>query len=117
MAHDNDICIGRETLPDTVQVFSSYADVIVMRHPDAGSVEQATHVASIPVINAGDGINEHPTQALYDLYTIQEHLGKIDNLHIIFFGELARYRPVNSLAKMLAQYAGIKITFVSPPEV
>lgn len=106
-----------ETLEDTVKTFSSYSDVIVIRHPEAHSVHTAAKAAWVPVINAGDGINEHPTQALYDLYTIQEELKTVANLHVVFYGELARYRPVNSLAKLLTQYPNIQMTFVSPPQV
>lgn len=105
-----------ETLEDTIQTFQSYSDVIVIRHPEVHSVKIAADVASIPVINAGDGINEHPTQAMYDLYTIREAFGKIQNIHIVFFGEIARYRPVNSLAKLLTLYQNIKISFVAPVE-
>lgn len=106
-----------ETLEDTIQTFSAYSDVIVMRHPELGAMQRAASVTDLPIINAGEGIGEHPTQALYDLFTIQEELGKIENLHIVFFGELAHYRPVNSLAKLLSLYPHIKMSFISPPEV
>ena len=85
-----------------------------MRHPQVGSIQKAIAVSPVPIINAGEGIGEHPTQALYDAYTILKELGKINGLHIVFFGELGHYRPVNSLAKLLALYPGNKITFVSP---
>ncbi len=103
-----------ETFEDTIQVFASYSDVLVIRHPEQGKVNRAADITSIPVINAGDGIGEHPTQALLDLYTMQETFGKIDGLHIVFFGELGHYRPVNSLAKLLTLFPTCKITFVSP---
>ncbi len=106
-----------ESFEDTVQTFTSYSDVIVIRHPEVGSVAKAAEVTSLPVINAGDGIGEHPTQALYDLFTIKDELGRLENLHLAFFGELARYRPVNSLAKLLAVYPKIKLSFISPPQV
>lgn len=106
-----------ETLEDTIKVFASYSDVIVMRHPDIGSMEKAAMATSIPIINAGEGTGEHPTQGLYDLYTIREELKRLKNLHVVFFGELAHYRPVNSLAKTLALYSNIKMSFISPPEV
>lgn len=109
--------IKGESFDDTVQVFSSYSDVLVIRHPEVGSVAKAADISPIPVINAGDGIGEHPTQGLLDIYTINEILQKIDGLHVVFFGELARYRPVNSLAKILALYPNNKMTFVSPKEV
>lgn len=106
-----------ETLEDTVRVFSAYANVLVIRHPEPGSVDTAAKFAYKPVINAGDGINEHPTQALIDLYTIQKSFGKIDGLHILIIGDLAHYRPTNSLSKLLALYPNIKISFVSPTQV
>lgn len=106
-----------ESFEDTIKVFSSYADVLVIRHPESGSVTHAANISAIPVINAGDGIREHPTQALCDLYTIKEAFGSTDGLNIIFFGELAHYRPVNSLAKLLSLYPKTKITFISPSQV
>lgn len=107
-----------ETFEDTIRVFEAYCDVIVIRHPSTGFVRKAAENASfVSIINAGDGIGEHPTQALYDLYTIKEELKTLKNLHVVFFGELAHYRPVNSLAKLLALYPSIKISFVSPAEV
>jgi len=104
-----------ESLEDTIKVFASYSDILVIRHPEQGKVLHAADITSVPVINAGDGIGEHPTQALYDLYTINESLKKVSGLNVVFFGELGRYRPVNSLAKLLALYKN-KITFVSPPQ-
>ena len=105
-----------ESLEDTIQTFASYSDIIIMRHPQVGSIQKAIAVSPVPIINAGEGIGEHPTQALYDAYTILKELGKINGLHIVFFGELGHYRPVNSLAKLLALYSKNKITFVSPPQ-
>lgn len=106
-----------ETLEDTARVFESYSDILVVRHPEIGSVEKMADVVKIPVINAGDGIGEHPTQALTDLFTIYEKFKKVDNLHIAFLGELAHYRPVNSLAKLLSLHPKISISFVSPKDV
>lgn len=106
-----------ETLEDTVRVFSSYADLLVIRHPEPGSVAQAAKFAPIPVINAGDGIGEHPTQALIDLYTIKEKFGKIDKLHILMIGDLAHYRPTNSLAKLFSLYPDIRLSFATPSQV
>lgn len=106
-----------ETLEDTVRVFSNYADAIVMRHPDPGSVELASRFATKPVINAGDGINEHPTQALIDLYTIQQQLGRIDGLHILMIGDLGHYRPTNSLSKLLALYPNVTLSLATPSQV
>ncbi len=106
-----------ETIEDTAQVFESYSDVLVVRHPEVGSVKRMADVIKIPILNAGDGIGEHPTQALYDLYTIRGELGRLENLTLTFFGELAHYRPVNSLAKLFSYYKGNKINFVSPKQV
>ncbi|MCL4353175.1 aspartate carbamoyltransferase [Patescibacteria group bacterium] len=105
-----------ESFEDTIKVFSSYADILVIRHPETGIVKHAADIASIPVINAGDGIGEHPTQALYDLYTIKDELGQTDGLRVVFFGELGRYRPVNSLAKLLSLFPQTEIAFVSPSQ-
>lgn len=105
-----------ETLEDSIKTFSAYSDIIVMRHSDLGSMIRAANAAEIPIINAGEGVGEHPTQALYDMFTILEELGKTDNLHVVFFGELGHYRPVNSLAKLLALYPKVKMSFVSPKE-
>lgn len=106
-----------ESLEDTIKTFSAYSDVIVMRHPEVGSMKKAADATDLPVINAGEGIGEHPTQALFDLYTIKEKLNRLDNLHVVFFGELAHYRPVNSLAKLLALFPNIHMSFVSDPSV
>ena len=106
-----------ETLEDTVRVFSNYADVMVMRHPESGSVDFASQYATIPVINAGDGINEHPTQALIDLFTIEESLGESRGLHILIIGDLAHYRPTNSLMKLLTIYPNVKLSLCTPQEV
>lgn len=113
----NSSVVKGETLEDTVRVFSSYADVLVMRHPEPGSVETAAEFATVPVINAGDGIGEHPTQALIDSYTIYKALGKIDGLNILMIGDLAHYRPTNSLSKLLTNFANIKLNFATPKQV
>lgn len=104
-----------ETLEDTALVFESYSDILVVRHPEVGSVKKMASVVKIPVINAGDGIGEHPTGALSDLFTIYEKFERINN--IVFFGELAHYRNVNSLAKLLSLYPKIKMSFVSAKDV
>ncbi|MCL4339191.1 aspartate carbamoyltransferase [Patescibacteria group bacterium] len=106
-----------ETLEDTAKVFSSYADIIVMRHPTGGAAGIAAKFAEIPVVNAGDGINEHPSQALIDLFTIKQAFKRLNNLHILMIGDLAHYRPTNSLAKLLVNYPGIKMSFATPEEV
>lgn len=102
-----------ETLEDTMQCLQCYSDVIVLRHPQQGSALRASSVLNIPLINAGDGIGEHPTQALLDLYTILQECGKIDGLTITMCGDLKNGRTVHSLAKLLTRY-NIKINYVSP---
>jgi aspartate carbamoyltransferase len=102
-----------ESLPDTIRTLESYADVIVLRHPDVGASEVAAEYARKPIINAGDGVGEHPTQALLDLYTIQSDLGQIDGLHVAMVGDLRYGRTVHSLARLLCLY-DVRMTFVSP---
>ncbi|MDB5185483.1 MAG: Aspartate carbamoyltransferase [Candidatus Saccharibacteria bacterium] len=104
-----------ETLEDTIRTVASYADAIVLRHKEEGAAEQAAAVSLAPIINAGDGKGEHPTQGLLDLYTIQREKGRLDNLHIVIGGDLAHGRTARSLAQMLGLYKGNKITFVSVP--
>jgi len=106
-----------ETLEDTIRVVSTYGDVIVIRHYEEGSAERACQVSSIPVINAGDGTGQHPTQALLDLYTIQKELGHIDDVTVALVGDLANGRTVRSLAYLLSLYKNIRLFFVSPPNV
>ena len=102
-----------ESLPDTIRTLESYADVIVLRHPDVGASEVAAEYACKPIINAGDGVGEHPTQALLDLYTIRSELGTIDELHVAMVGDLRYGRTVHSLARLLCLY-DVQMTFVSP---
>ncbi|MEW6610951.1 MAG: aspartate carbamoyltransferase [Patescibacteria group bacterium] len=103
-----------ETLEDTICVVSSFADGIVLRHPEIGAAERAALVSAVPLINAGDGAGEHPTQSLLDLFTIQKELGHIDGIHIAFAGDLKFGRTVRSLARFLTNYENVKMTFVSP---
>jgi aspartate carbamoyltransferase catalytic subunit len=102
-----------ESLPDTVRTLEAYADVIVLRHPETGSAELAAKYARKPIINAGDGIGEHPTQALLDLFTIREELGNIDGLTVTMLGDLKYGRTVHSLARLLTLY-NIRLNYVSP---
>lgn len=102
-----------ETLSDTGKVISSYVDVIVMRHPQNGSVAQLASKASVPVINAGDGANQHPTQALLDLYTIQKKFGSIDGKTITLVGDLKYGRTVHSLLEYLKHFK-VSVRAVSP---
>ena len=103
-----------ETLADAARVISGYADVIVQRHPAAGSAEEAAMGATVPLINAGDGMGEHPTQALLDLYTIQRERGRIDRLRVGLAGDLKHGRTVHSLSRALAHW-DITLTLISPP--
>lgn len=102
-----------ESLPDTVRTLEAYADVIVLRHPEVGSAAIAARYARKPVINAGDGIGEHPTQALLDLFTIYEAFGHIDSLKVAMVGDLKYGRTVHSLTKLLLLY-DVQFYFVSP---
>jgi len=102
-----------ETLADTIRVLEQYADVIVLRHPEIGSAREAAEAASVPVINAGDGPGEHPTQALLDLFTIREELGTVDGLKVAMVGDLRYGRTVHSLTKLLLQY-NVSLRFVAP---
>jgi aspartate carbamoyltransferase len=102
-----------ESLQDTVRTMESYTDAIVLRHPEQGSAALAAAAASKPVINAGDGAGEHPTQALLDAYTIREEKGTIDGLTITMLGDLKYGRTVHSLAKLLTLY-NVKLNYVSP---
>lgn len=106
-----------ETLEDSIRVINNYADVIVLRHYELGSSKRASLVSDIPVINAGDGIGQHPTQALLDLYTIQRELGKIDGVNIALVGDLKHGRTIRSLAYLLGKYKNVKIYFVSPKQL
>jgi aspartate carbamoyltransferase catalytic subunit len=106
-----------ETLEDTIRIVSGYADVIVLRHNEEGAARRAAAVSSIPVINAGDGPGQHPTQALLDLFTIGEELNRIDGIRIAMVGDLANGRTVRSLTYLLSKFRDIKIWFVAPPAV
>src|SRR3989304_3663861 len=103
-----------ETLEDTIQIMNGYADVIVIRHYELGAAQRAAAVSRVPVINAGDGPGQHPTQALLDLYTIRKEIGKIDGLHIAMVGDLANGRTVRSLTYLLSKFRNVKLYFVAP---
>lgn len=106
-----------ETIEDTIRIVDNYADVIVLRHPEVGMLARAAAVSEVSVINGGDGIGQHPTQAFLDLYTIFREIGRTDDFHIAFVGNLAYYRAARSLAYLLGKYNNIKMTFVSGPEL
>ncbi len=102
-----------ESLPDTVRTLECYADVIVLRHPEVGSAALAAEYARKPVINAGDGVGEHPTQALLDLFTVVEELGEVDGLTVTMVGDLKYGRTVHSLARLLSLFR-VRLNYVSP---
>ena len=105
-----------ETLEDTIRTLECYADALVLRHYEEDATERAVSVASVPIINAGNGAGEHPTQALLDLYTISKERGQIDGLNITLMGDLKHGRTVHSLVKLLRMY-DVKLNFVSPQEL
>jgi aspartate carbamoyltransferase len=102
-----------ESLPDTIRTLECYSDVIVLRHPEIGSAALAAESARKPVINAGVGIGEHPTQALLDMFTILEELGQVDKLNVTLLGDLKYGRTVHSLARLLSLY-DVRLNYVSP---
>jgi len=104
-----------ESLKDTIQIVEKYADVIVIRHPLEGSARLAADLTDLPVINAGDGANQHPTQTLLDLFTIEEFQGRIDGLKIGLVGDLKYGRTAHSLATALTRFEGIELRLISPP--
>ena len=105
-----------ESLRDTILTVSNYCDIIVMRHPKEGSSRFASEVATVPVINAGDGANQHPTQTLLDMYSIRKTQGSLDNLNVAFVGDLKYGRTVHSLVQALCNY-NTTFHFVSPLEL
>ena len=106
-----------ETLEDTIRIIEGYSDVIVMRHFESGAARRAADVASIPIINAGDGPGQHPTQALLDVYTIRKEIGRLDGIRIAMVGDLANGRTARSLTYLMAKYDNVKIYFVAPQVV
>ena len=106
-----------ETFEDTIRTFETYSDLIILRHPEKGMAEKAAAIATKPVINAGDGIGEHPTQALLDLYTIWEQAGRLDNLTGLIAGDIAHGRTVHSLLEGLSLYRGVTVFLLAPPSL
>jgi len=106
-----------EVLSDTIQVASSYSDIIAIRHPSEGAARVAAEASDIPIINAGDGGHQHPTQTLLDLFTLAKEKGKIDGLSIGLFGDLKYGRTVHSLACALSLFSGVKIYCISPEQL
>src|SRR5579871_104087 len=106
-----------ETLEDTIRIVAGYSDVIVLRHHEQGAARRAAAVSDVPVINAGDGPGQHPTQSLLDLFTIQDELGRVDGLTVAMVGDLANGRTARSLAYLLSKFQGVRLVFVAPPAV
>ena len=105
-----------ETLHDTIRVISNYCDMIVMRHPVEGAARYASEVSRVPVVNAGDGANQHPSLTLVDLYSILKTQGRLDDINIMMVGDLKYGRTVHSLLEALSHFKA-EFTFVSPPEL
>ena len=105
-----------ETLHDTIRMVSNYSDLIVMRHPVEGSARFASEIATVPVVNAGDGANQHPTQTLLDLYSIRKTQGRLDDLNIFMVGDLKYGRTVHSLVMAMSRWKAT-FNFISPEEL
>lgn len=106
-----------ETLHDTIRMVSNYADLIVMRHPLEGSARYASQISNVPVINAGDGANQHPSQTLLDMYSIMKTQGRLDNINIFLVGDLKYGRTVHSLIQALSVFENPIFNFIAPPEL
>jgi aspartate carbamoyltransferase catalytic subunit len=106
-----------ETLHDTIKMVSNYADLIVMRHPLEGAARYAAEISPVPVINAGDGANQHPTQTLLDMYSILKTQGTLDNLNIFMVGDLKYGRTVHSLLMAMSEFENPVFNFIAPPEL
>lgn len=106
-----------ENLEDTVRTFEGYSDVIVLRHPDEGSAHLAASYLQIPLINAGDGVGEHPTQALLDQFTVADHFQEMRDLRVTMVGDLKHGRTIHSFSRLLSLFPNIKINLVSPDEL
>jgi aspartate carbamoyltransferase catalytic subunit len=116
-AEENSSSHKGETIEDTFRMLSAYADLIVSRHKEKGSIERGAEISGVPVINAGDGANEHPSQGILDLYTISKELKRKENLKIVFVGDLLYSRTLHSLVPILNLYKNNKFYFISPKEL
>ena len=105
-----------ETLEDTIRTLASYVHCIVLRHPEEGAAERAAQVSTVPVINAGDGVGEHPTQTLLDLYTIYKHYGRLDGLTVSLMGDLKHGRTIHSLVQALDLF-DVRINLIGPTQL
>ena len=106
-----------ETLHDTIKMVSNYADMIIMRHPLEGSARYASEISGVPIINAGDGANQHPSQTLLDMYSIIKTQGTLDNINLFLVGDLKYGRTVHSLIMALLQFENPVFNFIAPPEL
>ena len=106
-----------ETIEDSIRVIAGYADVIVLRHYLVGTAEAAAKVSPVPIINAGDGAGEHPTQALIDIYTMRKELGRIEGIRVALVGDLKHGRTIHSLLPLLCLYPNVTIDLISPPQL
>jgi aspartate carbamoyltransferase catalytic subunit len=113
-ARDNSSATKGESISDTIRVVSGYADVIAIRHYEEGTAEAAAKNSPVPIINAGDGAGEHPTQALADMYTIKKELGWLSGLRVVLVGDLLYGRTIHSLLPLLCLYTGVTIDLISP---
>ena len=113
-ARDSSSAVKGESIADTVRVVGGYSDAIVIRHFEEGTAAAAAAISPVPVINAGDGAGEHPTQALADTYTIQRELGRLSDLRVVLVGDLLYGRTIHSLLPLLAHFPGLRVSLVSP---
>ncbi len=116
-ANANSSAVKGETIEDTAKIVSQYADVIVLRHSEQGAAARAAAVSDVPVINAGDGAGQHPTQALLDTYTLTRELASIDGATIAVVGDLKNGRAARSFVYLLSKFAPKELIFISPPEL
>jgi aspartate carbamoyltransferase catalytic subunit len=116
-ARTNSSATKGESIGDTVRVVSAYANVIAIRHYEEGAAEAASKISPVPIINAGDGSGEHPTQALADIYTIKKELGWLNGLRVALVGDLLYGRTIHSLLPMLSLYRGLTIDLISPSQL
>lgn len=116
-ARANSSATKGETISDTIRVVSGYADAIAIRHYEQGIAEAAARNSPVPIINAGDGIGEHPTQALADVYTIKKELGRLSGLRVALVGDLLNGRTIHSLLPLLCLYSGVAIDLISPVQL
>jgi aspartate carbamoyltransferase catalytic subunit len=116
-ARDNSSATKGESIGDTIRVVSGYADVIAIRHYEAGTAAEAAKNSPVPIINAGDGVGEHPTQALADMYTIKKELGWLSGLRVVLVGDLLNGRTIHSLLPLLCLYKDVTIDLISPAQL